>query len=156
MTRSFTFIALVALAMALPACAPSPEDACQASCEQDQQCGLAEISGELEMQECVHDCLDSAEEAREVLDEECFDAQTSRLDCVANLDCEDFDEWAYGDPDQSMPYPCQDEDNEVIDICSGGSGGSCDCSSVVMDCTVTYNSLGQPTEHCTCSPSCCC
>ncbi len=39
---------------------------------------------------------------------------------------------------------------------SGGSGGGCDCSSYTQDCTYTYDSAGNATPHCSCSPSCCC
>jgi hypothetical protein len=44
---------------------------------------------------------------------------------------------------------------DAMSDCSGG-GTACDCSTVFQDCTVTYDALGNPTEHCTCSPSCCC
>lgn len=154
--RALLLLSLTAVFLA--ACAPSPEKLCELSCAQDAECYPERFDQDGDEEACVAACRISAIVVEDAVSDECFNAQSNTLFCVAQLSCERLDDWAEGDPDGSYPYPCKAADNNTIDACSSGgsSGGSCDCSTVVRDCTITYNSLGQPTEHCTCSPSCCC
>jgi len=58
----------------------------------------------------------------------------------------------------SLPSTCKGlyTDDDSSGGGSSGGGSSCNCSSVVRNCSYTYDSAGRRTEHCTCSPSCCC
>ena len=110
----------------------------------------------------VDKCTDSADTATEKYGSKCYNVKLDRLECIGGLGCSDWEAWKTGIPSGPNDYPCEAEDRYFADTCvssgsgGGGGGGSSNCSSVSRSCTITYDSFGNPTEHCTCSPSCCC
>jgi hypothetical protein len=150
MSIRLSSLALLALALTPTACAPSPERVCDGLCVQAADCYQAD----LDLDQCVDGCVEGWAEEEDAQEVDCYDAELRLTGCVSELSCSELETyWDYL-PTDPESYPCKDEDQEIVDACSGGD--SCDCSVVTRDCTYTYDSLGNPTEHCTCTPSCCC
>jgi hypothetical protein len=160
MSRFLVPFALL-LGFVLAACSTTPRQACEASCAQDVRCDEDSFAAEEGQDACVESCLGASELIEDWLGAECRDAWADRMQCVSRLSCTGEEKWADGDPDDSYAYPCKAADNREIETCTEGGGddddgGGCDCSVVSMNCSYTYDSYGNATEHCTCSPSCCC
>jgi hypothetical protein len=65
---------------------------CEADCKQEQDCDKSVD----DIDECIVDCKEWAEEAREkgrVLGVSCFEAYIERKLCIARLDCSDYDDY---------------------------------------------------------------
>jgi hypothetical protein len=124
-------------------------NACEAVCEQSRECDPDADP----LDDCITGCNDSAAEAREEFSAACFDAQTDLILCVADLSCARRERWSEGDPGASASYPCKAQDLDLEVECEDEI---CDCSYFSRDCTITYDAQGRATEHCVCSPACCC
>ena len=119
-----------------------------------ESCGYLEEDTTVEA--AAGECVASRDEAMEedpgyVADEDCV------MDCWLRAEsCDRFASLI------AVECDCENECGAAIHGCGGGTGstggggGGCDCSYVQSHCTITYDSFGNPTEHCTCSPSCCC
>jgi hypothetical protein len=122
----------------------------QIICESAQACD-PEFPG------TVEDCVDYLnQDCIGIADYKCGNARKHSgacLDGVAGWTCNEFmdDNVTMDDIEAcaAMETPCASGGG-------GGGGSSCDCSHVSQTCTYTYDSSGNATPHCTCSPSCCC
>lgn len=148
-----TFLQLFSV-LALLSCSPDPDKVCASVCSQNVECEGMDSS---DLQDCTTSCTDDVASAEQELGEDCYKSELARLDCVSTLTCSDADVWAQSYPSDPGDYPCKEEDQKEAESCAGSDeGSSCDCSNVSETCTYTYDSLGNATAHCTCSPSCCC
>ena len=109
----------------------------------------------------VADCMDAlnAENCVGVTGFKCKSAGTHARSCLSGIQAWTCDE--YMDPtvtDLEIPgcaaMACSDDTLQAAAPATAAS--SCDCSSVTQHCNITYDGMGNPTEHCSCAPSCCC
>ena len=125
-------------------------------CEKAKACD-PEFYGE------VADCIDSlnAEHCLDVTGFTCSNAKTAARGCIAgiqSLTCDQFMDPTVTDADVPgcVAMACPEDGSSGGSGSGGGGAMSCDCSTVSQDCSITYDGMGNPTEHCTCFPSCCC
>jgi hypothetical protein len=140
---------------------PTVDEACQVGCEQSQDCfyGLFD-----DIDSCIKNCKQEAQKVLKTYSESCVQAYSSRVLCLADLDCAALKAWDEDYPDGTL---CEKQQKRVNNACvntekkSGNSNSSgnasCNCSCTCTHCSVsvTVTCSGSNNPRCqSCAAAC--
>ncbi len=100
-----TVLALLSLLILFSGCGATA--LCQKTIDLAEECSGETATAEEEA-EIMDSCQDTFEDAKEI-SQECYDALYDLTDCIANLSCDDLEDYFVGEPG-TTGYPCAAED----------------------------------------------